>query len=254
VKRLAAEVARLRAQLAAEQAKPPERKEVPVLAPGDIAALEQALAGLRDVAGSLEIALSRAVPPKPRPAPPAAPAPKPARAIVPASPAATGEPHLRAGARNMLAVLARQHPVRITRRQLATLARLKVTGGTFGTYFCDLRRAGLIEQDGDYVTLTEAGFTWTGVHPDLPITANELRETWRGALRAGARKMLDIMLERYPEAITRSDLAAAVDLEQTGGTFGTYLGDLRRNGLAEESGDGIRAAEVFFLTEGTVDA
>jgi hypothetical protein len=249
--RLTTENRDLRAQLAAEQAMPAEQVEVPVLQPGDAAAVEQAITGLRDVAASLELALSRAAAPHtPPPAriPSARPAPKPPRGA-PAPP--DGDLRLRAGARNMLAVLARQHPVRITRRQLATLAKLKVTGGTFGTYFGDLRRAGLIEQDGDFVTLTAAGFAYTGTSPDLPVTAEELRETWRGSLRAGARKMLDLLIERYPDAITRSELAAMADLEQTGGTFGTYLGDLRRNGLAEETGDGIRAAEVFFLAGST---
>jgi hypothetical protein len=234
-------------QLAEAQARPAERIEVPVLQPGDVAALEQAITGLRDVAASLELALSRAAAPHtPAPAriPPVRPVPKPPQAT---SAPPEGDLRLRAGARNMLTVLARQHPVRITRRQLAALAKLKVTGGTFGTYFGDLRRAGLIEQDGDFVTLTGAGFTYTGTSPDLPVTAEELRETWRGSLRAGARKMLDLLIERYPEAITRSELAAMADLKQSGGTFGTYLGDLRRNGLAEEAGDGIRAAEVFFL-------
>lgn len=53
---------------------------------------------------------------------------------------------------------------------------------------------------------------------------------------------------RFPLDVITQSMA---DLEQTGGTFGTYLGDLRRNGLAEETGDGIRAAEVFFLAGST---
>src|SRR5581483_2989980 len=163
-----------------------------------------------------------------------------------AAPPADG-PKLRAGARNMLTVLARQHPVKINRRQLATLAKLKVTGGTFGTYFGDLRRAGLIAEEDGIVVLTDAGFAYTGASSDLPVTAEELRETWRGALRAGARKMLDVLLDRYPYPVTRAELAELTSLEQTGGTFGTYLGDLRRNGLADEASDGIRAADVFFL-------
>ena len=149
----------------------------------------------------------------------------------------------------MLTVLARQHPVKITRRQLATLAKLKVTGGTFGTYFGEVRRAGLIAEQDGFVILTDAGFAYTGTSPDLPVTAGELRETWRAALRAGARNMLDVLIDRYPHPVARAELAELTGLEQTGGTFGTYLGDLRRNGLADEDSDGIRAAEVFFLAE-----
>lgn len=255
VKRLRAEVTDLRARLATAENRAAERVEVPILAPGEVAVLEQAIAALRDVATGLEASLRLAVRPPPERSPAAAaplrPIPAPRAERTAAEPPDDG-PKLRTGARNMLTVLARQHPVKVTRRQLATLAKLKVTGGTFGTYFGDLRRAGLIAEHDGFVVLTDAGFAYTGASPDLPVTADELRETWRDALRTGARKMLDILLDRYPQPVTRGELAELTELEQTGGTFGTYLGDLRRNGLADEADDGIRAAEVFFL--GSADA
>lgn len=266
MRQLRDENARLARTLEDALARPPERVEVPVLTEANTTALRDAMAGLTQVASVIADALEPVswplyVPPEVA-AKPAAARP-PTRAASPRIPDAPhrpqlpdsepGEPSadadavkLRKGARNMLEVLARQHPVKITRRQLATLAKLKVTGGTFGTYFGDIKRAGLITEDGPFVTLTDAGFAYTGASPDLPITADELLATWRSALRAGARKMLDILVDRYPAPIGREALAAAVDLEVTGGTFGTYLGDLRRNGLADEDGDGIRAAEVFF--------
>lgn len=53
VRDLSAEVRRLRNR-------EPERVEVPVLGPGEIAAVEQVITGLRDIAGSLEMSLARA--------------------------------------------------------------------------------------------------------------------------------------------------------------------------------------------------
>jgi hypothetical protein len=259
----AARVAQLEAELAAALARPPEH--IPVLGEGDadklldaVRSLGNAMAALRDIGRGIEEAVQHATTPAAAPAIPVQAPPVPPRPRAAASgprPAAApagqdrpaGGVHLKAGARNMLDVLGRQHPVKVTRAQLATLARLKVTGGTFSTYFSTLRRAGLISEDAGFVTLTDAGFAETGTSPDLPITPGELRDTWRGALKAGARNMLDVLLGCYPQPVTRQDLAAAVDLELTGGTFSTYLSTLRRNGLAEETGDGIRAADVFFL-------
>jgi hypothetical protein len=42
-------------------------------------------------------------------------------------------------------------------------------------------------------------------------------------------------------------LAEASGYEVTGGTFSTYLGVLRRNGLIAVDGDSVRASETLFL-------
>ena len=266
---LTRDVELLRGDLAEARARQPEPVEVPVLPIETVDDLRKIVSMMRDVASGVSDALLRT---KAQPtvrsavAPMQAAAPLnlgPSRRQPPARPVANlaGDlaaelrrridgtaPPLKAGARNMVAVLARQHPQKITRAQLATLAKLKVTGGTFTTYLSAIKRAGLIVEDDKYVTLTDAGFAYTGSSSDLPITAGELRDTWRGVLKAGARNMLDVLLDRHPDPITRQELADALDrpLEVTGGTFTTYLSTLRRNGLVDETSDGIRAADVFF--------
>lgn len=159
-------------------------------------------------------------------------------------------PQLKAGARRILDTLARHHPMRVTRAQLGALAKFKITGGTFGTYWSTLKRHGLVDEDGGDVGITDAGIDFLGARGDLPagpLSTDELLAQWRSVLKAGARLMLDTLIDRYPDALTRDDLAAAVDMAPTGGTFGTYLGTLRRNGLVEVDADGVRAADVLFL-------
>jgi hypothetical protein len=251
------EAAKLREQIrdltaALDEARnrPPERVEVPVFGPGDIAALEQYITGARDVAGSLELVLSRAT--ALATAKPAAAAALPRRAAAkPAPPPAAPRdiPGLRAGERAMLEALARQYPLKTTRAQLGSLSGFAPRGGTFRTYLGTLLRAGLVARDGDYVTLTDAGMALTGTDGRPPVTAEEIRETWRRVLRAGERAMLDILIDRWPEPVGRGELAELTGFEVTGGTFRTYLGTLRRNGLAGETSDGIRADDVFFLTD-----
>lgn len=73
---------------------------------------------------------------------------------------------------------------------------------------------------------------------------------WRGKLLAGERRMLDAVMERYPEALTREELGEATGIAHTGGTFGNYLGTLRRNQLVVVEGDSVRAADVFFEVSG----
>jgi hypothetical protein len=243
---LRAQVRQLRAALADAQARQPERVEVPVLTGADRSALENAAATLADISGKISAALRQpAAAPLPAPRPPAAPAvPAPPRA--PAA-LAEGAPQIKAGAMRMLTALARQHPLKVTRSQLATLGGVKKSGGTFSSYFSALRTGGLITEDNGLVSITGAGMQAAGVEPGVPVTAAEIREQWRATLKAGARTMLDHLLAAHPASVSRTELAQAAGLEQNGGTFGSYLSSLRSNGLAEVNGSQVRAADVFFL-------
>jgi uncharacterized protein len=242
------EIARLSAELNAVRAQPRE-VEVPVVQHGEIAAVEQIVAGLRDAAAGLELALSRAARPAAVQSAPVAAAATPRRREAPAPAAAPedGAPALKSGARRMLAVLARQHPVKVTRAQLGALSGFTARGGTFRSYLSTLRLAGLVTEDGPHVVLTPAGFDATGTDPGEPVTVDELRETWRSHLKTGVRTMLDLLIDRYPEGMTRSELASMAGFEEGGGTFRSYLSTLRRNDLVSESDGEIFAADVFFL-------
>lgn len=47
------------------------------------------------------------------------------------------------------------------------------------------------------------------------------------------RPMLDELIAVYPVALTREELGERSGYTASGGTFGAYLGTLRRNGLIE---------------------
>lgn len=162
---------------------------------------------------------------------------------------AKSEVSLRAGERRMLAALGRHHPMRVTRAQFGTLSGFAPRGGTFGTYFGVLKRHGLIEEDGGSVAITDAGLAYLGSDvPAAPTSTDEMLSIWRGALRKGEREMLDALVDAYPNSLTREELAEETGFTVTGGTFGTYLGVLRRNGLADVSGNEVSASETLFLS------
>jgi hypothetical protein len=65
----------------------------------------------------------------------------------------------------------------------------------------------------------------------------------------GERKMLTALISAYPNSLSRDELGTQVDMTPSGGTFGTYLGTLRRNGLIEVEGDSVRASTILFDRE-----
>ena len=240
-KRLAGEVARLRGQLAEAQRREPERVEVPVLAPGDIAALEQAITGLRDVAGSLELALSRAVRPAaaPRPAaPPPRPAERPRPAPDPGSePVALGKAH-----RAILSVLA-QFPEGRTKRQLGMLAGYSAKGGGFNNALGTLRSAGLIER-GEPITATAAGIAAIGDQWEPLPEGPALAEHWIGTLSKAEGLILRALLDAWPSSLTKDEIAARTGYAASGGGFNNALGRLRTLQLIDGYGE-MRADETL---------
>lgn len=58
-------------------------------------------------------------------------------------------------------------------------------------------------------------------------------------LRAGARRMLAVLVQWYPSGRTESQVAAQVQMKKTGGTWAAYKSDLRNGGYFEVRGDGL---------------
>lgn len=158
----------------------------------------------------------------------------------------------RSGARRMLEAIARRYPTPTTEAQCAQLAKVKRSGGTFGTYKSDLVRGGYMAEARDGFELTELGWNEIGMAPGeaAPQTTDELLQLYAGTIRAGARRMVDALMEAYPEALTREELSVGAQVALEGGTFGTYLSDLRKAGLVEDSGDEIRASELLMNPAG----
>jgi hypothetical protein len=250
VARLTTENRDLRAQLAAAQAMPAEQVEVPVLQPGDAAAVEQAITGLRDVAASLELALSRAVRPAPAPArraPVRLPAPRdawPRTVPDPADPSGLASlpvPDLSKAQRAVLTVLA-QFPDGRTKRQLAMLAGYSAKGGGFNNSLSSLRTAGLIER-GEPVRATDAGLAALGEWEPLP-EGPALIDHWMGQLSKAESAALRALLDAYPAALTKAEVAAQAGYEANGGGFNNALSRLRTLQLIDGRGE-MRADETL---------
>lgn len=235
--RLRAEVEALRAQLAEAGQREPERVEVPVLAPGEAAALEQAITGLRDIAGHLELALSRAV----RPAAPASPtaprtAPRPRQAPAPA-----GTSALPRAQRAILTVLA-QFPDGRTKRQLGMLSGYSAKGGGFNSALSALRSAGFIDR-GEPVHATAEGLDALGEWDPLP-GGPALVDHWLGQLARAEGLILRALLDVYPLALSKAEVAERAGYAADGGGFNTALSRLRTLQLIDGRGE-LRADETL---------
>lgn len=248
MKRLRSELAAVRAELAAARSREPERVEVPVFSPGDIAALEQASASVRDIAGILELALSRAsVPayaqaaaaPKPSPRPTAAP--RPPRES--AKPPADGAPALGKAHRAFLAVLA-QFPEGRSRSQLALLSGYSVKSSMMDKALSQLRSTGLVEP-GQPLRATAAGVEALGGEYDqMPTSGPELLDAYMALLGKAERAFLQALLDAWPGSLAKAQIAEATGYSDKSSMLDKALSRLRTLHLISGSGE-IRADETL---------
>lgn len=153
---------------------------------------------------------------------------------------------LSSGARKVLTKLADIYPMRVTRKQLATLADYTDGGGAFNAHWSALRKNAFISDLPSHVEITIAGFRYLGRQPRLvPITHTEIMRMWSEVLPERTFEVLTVVVKQWPNAISLGDLALAVDMTAGGGGFNSHIGKLRLNGLVEKSNGGnLRANQT----------
>lgn len=155
----------------------------------------------------------------------------------------TSNGSLRTGAMKMLNWLAGSYPQGLTKQRLATLSGFSVKGGTFNTYISELKRNGWI------VGVNELSITEEGLDNATPLeipSGEELLNLWCTKFRQGAGNILRIVYSKYPGEISKEDIGYETGFEPSGGTFNTYLSELRRNGLIKIEGGQVSINPEFF--------
>lgn len=156
---------------------------------------------------------------------------------------------LRLGAMRMLKAIAMFYPKHVSKQRVATLSGFSAKGGSFNTYWSELRRKAWIEEQGKEAIITQEGLHNAGEIPELPTNPNQLVEMWASKFRSGAAAMLKKIAENYPQEISKEELGIATNFTPSGGTFNTYLSELRRNGLIKINGQTVKASKELFLED-----
>jgi len=150
---------------------------------------------------------------------------------------------LSSGERRILTALA-QHPQGRSKVQVAVLTGYAATGGGFNNYLGALRSRGLIEGDGDRLTIAEAGIQALDSWEPLP-TGSALIDYWRGRLGKAERRILETLTQAYPDGLSKEEVAVKAGYEANGGGFNNALGRLRTLELVHGRGE-LRASENLF--------
>lgn len=147
------------------------------------------------------------------------------------------------GLRRIMIALA-QCPNGLTNRQIGIRAGLSSKSGTFSTYLSKARSSGWIDGRGT-VRITADGLTALGRYDPLP-TGPALLDHWLRELGdSGASRLLRVIADAYPRAISNAEAGELANLSPASGTFSTYLSKLRTLELIEGRGE-LKASDDFF--------
>lgn len=148
------------------------------------------------------------------------------------------------GKRRILTALA-QYPDGMNQRKLSILVDIAPKGGTWRTYMAEMRGKGWIYGGRDHMRITDAGIEALGNYEPLP-TGGELIEYWRRRLGdSGKRAIFDAVVSVHPGTITVEELSEATGIAQAGGTWRTYMAELRGLGIIEGRSE-LRASDDLF--------
>lgn len=154
---------------------------------------------------------------------------------------------LKAGARRILANVAAFPRTGLTRDQAGTLAAVR-KGGTFSQYVNSLKAANLIVEGDGRLYSTPEGRALAGSVP-IPRTSEDVVALYTPRLKAGARRMLDVVLALpRGHSISRSELSERAGIEK-GGTLSQYVNSLIRPGLVDVTAGEIRAGATLYIFE-----
>jgi hypothetical protein len=141
----------------------------------------------------------------------------------------------------ILTVLA-QFPEGRSRRQLAMLAGYAMAGG-FNNGMSSLRMLGFINRGGEPVMITPEGLAAIDGHYEPLPTGKALIDHWLAKLNKAEKSILTVLLEAWPNPMSKSDLAAAAGYEVAGG-FNNAMSRLRTLELVTR-GTEIRVDETL---------
>jgi hypothetical protein len=182
--------------------------------------------------------------PQPTQTRPSVAAPQLVTRTAPALTAAPGPPITGKGELKILTAIA-QHGDGVTREQLTVLTGYKASSRN--TYLQRLRQAGLIEEVGEWIRVTEAGLaTLPSDFEPLP-TGDALRAHWLtpGTLPEGERAILALLCKAHPNSVPRESISEETGYKRS--SRDTYLQRLRSRKLVVDAGQGeVIASDNLF--------
>lgn len=153
-----------------------------------------------------------------------------------------GDIKLGPGERKIL-IAAGQYENGINRSQLTVLTGYKRSSRN--TYISRLTQKGLVSLDGDRVAITDVGIAELGNDYDRLPVGEELRRRLLTELPPGEKRILEELIDAYPETVNREVLSERTGYQRS--SRNTYLSRMSAREIIEVEGSQVRASDNLFI-------
>lgn len=135
----------------------------------------------------------------------------------------------------------------LDRRTAAVFSGQSPRSSAYGNHLASLRAAGLVSYPGEgLLALTEAGRE-VAPGPDTPVSLEELQRRWLAYLNAYEGDLLRVLIERYPQVLSREALSKASGRSFSSSAFGNAVASLKSLGLVAYPREGhVQATTLLF--------
>lgn len=158
----------------------------------------------------------------------------------------SGDVSLQPAYAKLLNTIAMFYPESVTPQKLSFMSGVQRKVSTFRNGISRLRSLGYIQDSaGGYVT-TEAGYEAAGDVEPLPTDMADLRAMWRSNLQPAYQKLFDAVVEAYPHAITKEEIAEQSGIDQSVSTFRNGLSRLNSLELVVVNKNEVTASKELF--------
>ncbi len=145
------------------------------------------------------------------------------------------------GERIVLSAIA-SYPDGVERDQLSVLTGYKRSSRD--AYISRASARGHIEIQGDRIVATEDGLQALGPDFEPLPTGDALLEFWMNKLPEGERKVLEVVVQEYPQAVSRGAIDEATGYKRS--SRDAYISRLKSRKVITLVGSDIRASETLF--------
>lgn len=132
-----------------------------------------------------------------------------------------------------------------TNGAVAFVARYSPNGSSYEVPRAKLSKRGYLELNNGMVSITAHGREVAEAPPEAP-TREELHSRVRGILNGPQKRLLDPLLEAYPNWLSNDELAAKANYSPEGSSFEVPRAQLRKIGLIEFHGGQLKAKDFLF--------
>jgi Mn-dependent DtxR family transcriptional regulator len=138
----------------------------------------------------------------------------------------------------------------VSKSNVAVFCNQSPTSSGFTNNLGRLRSLGLISYPrSGVVALTDEGHN--AAHPqDVPASLSELHAAWESKLSRPEWSIVAALIEQYPNAVAKTELAERVRQSPTSSGYTNNLGALRSLGLVDYPQRGFVAATALLFPEG----